>query len=121
MFLITRLLLKLKRIKITIFFFISQANFEKKIVDECAKWWEALLVDEEEVDVDKMWRERSMDTLHQDDRDVIAKEQYDQYAKKIGKPTSKAIQHEKMMRDAWNAPGSPFAGQEFDLSHINFS
>ena len=96
-------------------------NFEKKIVDECAKWWEALLVDEEEVDVDKMWRERSMDTLHQDDRDVIAKEQYDQHAKKVGKPTSKAIQHERMMRDAWNAQGSPFAGQDFDLSKINFS
>ena len=96
-------------------------NIEKRTADESALWWEALLVDEEEVDVDKMWRERSMDTLHQDDRDVIAKEQYDQHAKRVGKLTSKAIQHEKMMRDAWNAPGSPFAGQEFDLSKIKFS
>ena len=62
-----------------------------------------------------------MDTLHQDDRDVIAKEQYDQHAKKVGKLTSKQTEHEKMMRAAWNAPGSPFAGQPFDMSKININ
>ena len=95
-------------------------HIDKEIIDECAKYWEALLVGEEEVDVDKMHRERSMDTLHQDDLDVIKREQYDQHAKKVGLPTSKMSQNEKLMKQAWNAPGSPFAGQEFDMSKINF-
>ena len=62
-----------------------------------------------------------MDTLHQDDLDVIKREQqYDLHAKKVGLPTSKMFENENLMNRAWNAPGSPFAGQKFDMSKVNF-
>ena len=97
-------------------------HLEKKMVGDSAYWWNALLVGEEELDVGKMHCEREMETMRQDDLDVINRERYDQHQEKLGLPTSKESnmsEQEKLMRQAWSAPGSPFSGQKFDMSIVN--
>ena len=90
---------------------------EKRKIEDCNLWWEALITDEEEIDTDKIWRERSMEGLREEEQDLIRREQQDQHLKKIGRPTSKDFQNGKcleMLRQGWNAESSPFRGQEFD-------
>ena len=44
---------------------------------------------------------------------------FDQNQKALGKPTSEQLKTAEVMKDAWNAPNSPFAGMPFDPSVLN--
>ena len=52
---------------------------------------------------------------------AIRKIMFDQHQKRLGKPTSDELKNEDMLRAAWDAEGSPFKGQPFDPSTINFN
>ena len=41
------------------------------------------------------------------------------HQKRLGKPTSDEMKNEDLLRQAWDAEGSPFKGQPFDPSKIN--
>ena len=46
---------------------------------------------------------------------------FDQDQKRRNLPTSDELKNEDMLKDAWNAEGSPFKGMPFDPSRVNFS
>ena len=50
---------------------------------------------------------------------AIRKIMFDQNQKALGKPTSEQLKTAEVMKDAWNAPNSPFAGMPFDPSVLN--
>jgi len=51
----------------------------------------------------------------------VQKLMFDQQQKRQGKPSSDELNTEEILKKAWNAEGSPFAGQEFDRSKIDLS
>jgi len=52
---------------------------------------------------------------------AIRKIMFDQTQKVQGKPTSDQIRTADIMKEAWNAPGSPFRGTDFDPTLLNLS
>merc|ERR1712113_463217 len=64
---------------------------------------------------------RSMEEYDGETQGAIRKIMFDQNQKLMGKPNSDQLRTAEMMRDAWNAPGSPFRGSEFDPTLLNLS
>ncbi|PIK57693.1 putative nudC domain-containing protein 3-like [Apostichopus japonicus] len=100
--------IKNKSIKLTL---------EKKV----QTWWKSVFDGEEEID------QKDIDTtvnIHEMDADSQAdygRVMFDMEQKRQGKPTSKEMETHNMLKQAWNAEGSPFAGSEFDPSIVNVS
>merc|ERR1712051_1014059 len=84
-------------------------------------WWKCVLQGDQEIDNTKVESTRSMDEYDGETQGAIRKIMFDQNQKVQGKPTSDQIRTADMMKDAWNAPGSPFRGSEFDPSMLNSS
>jgi len=84
-------------------------------------WWKCVLEGDEEIDTTKVESTRTMDEYDGETQGAIRKIMFDQSQKASGKPTSDQIRTADMMRDAWNSPGSPFRGTEFDPSLLNLS
>merc|ERR1712187_234396 len=74
-----------------------------------------------EIDTTKVESTRAMEEYDGETQGAIRKIMFDQNQKVQGKPTSDQIRTADMMKDAWNAPGSPFRGSEFDPSMLNLS
>merc|ERR1719487_1389400 len=64
---------------------------------------------------------RTMDEYDGETQGAIRKIMFDQCQKTKGEPTSDQIRTADMMREAWNAPGSPFRGSDFDPTLLNLS
>ncbi|PIK47441.1 putative nudC domain-containing protein 3-like [Apostichopus japonicus] len=94
-----------------------QLTLEKKV----QTWWKSVFDGEEEID------QKGIDTtvnIHEMDADSQAdysRVMFDMEQKRQGKPTSKEMETHNMLKQAWNAEGSPFAGSEFDPSIVNVS
>merc|ERR1711979_26411 len=84
-------------------------------------WWKCVLEGDEEIDTTKVESTRSMGEYDGETQGAIRKIMFDQNQKVQGKPTSDQIRTADMMKDAWNAPGSPFRGSEFDPTLLNLS
>jgi len=84
-------------------------------------WWKCVLEGDEEIDTTKVESTRSMHEYDDETQGAIRKIMFDQNQKVQGKPTSDQIRTGEMMKDAWQAEGSPFRGSEFDPSMLNFS
>lgn len=85
------------------------------------RWWNKLLTSEEEIDLDKINAERDYGTLPEEDRSKIQEIVWNKTQKEQGKQTSDALKMQSVLRDAWNAEGSPFKGQPYDPSSVNFT
>ncbi|KAL4240886.1 protein localization to pericentriolar material [Mactra antiquata] len=90
-------------------------NFEKK--DE--RWWEAVLVDEPKINVRKIDASRPMTDLDDEAQAKIEEMMYNDRRKKMGLPTSEEQKMQDMLKNAWDAEGSPFKGQPFDPSKFS--
>ncbi|XP_062615931.1 nudC domain-containing protein 3-like [Saccostrea cucullata] len=90
-------------------------NLEKK--EE--RWWESALTSEEKISVRKIDASRPMTDLDDEAQAKIAEMMYNEQQKRMGKPTSEEQKVQNLLKDAWNAEGSPFKGQPFDPSKIN--
>lgn len=84
-------------------------------------WWKCVLEGDEEIDTTKVESTRSMEEYDGETQGAIRKIMFDQCQKVQGKPTSDQIRTADIMKDAWNAPGSPFRGTEFDPTLLNLS
>mmetsp|Transcript_80089 Transcript_80089/g.179229 ORF Transcript_80089/g.179229 Transcript_80089/m.179229 type:complete len:361 (-) Transcript_80089:70-1152(-) len=84
-------------------------------------WWKCVLEGDEEIDTTKVESTRSMEEYDGETQGAIRKIMFDQNQKVQGKPTSDQIRTADIMKDAWNAPGSPFRGTEFDPTLLNLS
>ncbi|XP_051906785.1 nudC domain-containing protein 3 [Hippocampus zosterae] len=79
-------------------------------------WWKCILEGEEEIDVDKLNRERSMATVDEEEHAVLDRLTFDYHQKLQGKPQSHEMKVHEMLKKGWEAEGSPFKGQQFDPS-----
>jgi len=84
-------------------------------------WWKCVLEGDPEIDTTKVESTRSMEEYDGETQGAIRKIMFDQNQKIQGKPNSDQIRTADMMKDAWNAPGSPFRGTDFDPSMLNLS
>eukprot|EP00931_Biecheleriopsis_adriatica_P088746 TRINITY_DN62996_c0_g1_i1.p1 TRINITY_DN62996_c0_g1~~TRINITY_DN62996_c0_g1_i1.p1 ORF type:complete len:344 (+),score=98.27 TRINITY_DN62996_c0_g1_i1:48-1079(+) len=84
-------------------------------------WWKCVLEGDPEIDTTKVESTRSMEEYDGETQGAIRKIMFDQNQKLQGKPSSDQIRTAEMMKDAWNAPGSPFRGTDFDPTLLNLS
>merc|ERR1719436_1362677 len=84
-------------------------------------WWKCVLEGDPEIDTTKGESTRSMEEYDGETQGAIRKIMFDQNQKIMGKPNSDQIRTAEVMKDAWNAPGSPFRGSEFDPTLLNLS
>lgn len=84
-------------------------------------WWKCVLEGDEEIDTTKVESTRSMEEYDGETQGAIRKIMFDQTQKVQGKPTSDQIRTADIMKEAWNAPGSPFRGTDFDPTLLNLS
>ncbi|XP_034830423.1 nudC domain-containing protein 3 [Maniola hyperantus] len=78
------------------------------------RWWNKLLSGEEEIDISKIDCSRPLNELPEDHILKIHELQWNQEQKMKGLPTSDEIRNIETLKKAWNAPGSPFQGKEFN-------
>lgn len=90
-------------------------NLEK--VEE--RWWENLIENEEKLDIKNINPEKPMHDLEPEAQAKIQQLMYDQHRKQLNLPTSEEEKYQDMLKKAWNAEGSPFAGTPFDPSRIS--
>lgn len=84
-------------------------------------WWKCVLEGDQEIDTSKVESTRAMDEYDGETQGAIRKIMFDQNQKILGKPTSDQIRTAEVMKEAWNAPNSPFRGSEFDPTMLNLS
>ena len=68
----------------------------------------------EEIDLKKIKPERSMAEMPDEEVAVINRLQFDEMQKNLGKPQSHELKVHDMLKQGWDAEGSPFKGQQFD-------
>ncbi|XP_068429964.1 nudC domain-containing protein 3 [Clinocottus analis] len=79
-------------------------------------WWNAVLKGEQEIDINRINRERSMATVDEEEHAVLDRLSFDYHQKLQGKPQSHETKVHNMLKKGWDADGSPFKGQQFDPS-----
>ncbi|KAM9841847.1 nudC domain-containing protein 3 [Aulostomus maculatus] len=79
-------------------------------------WWNAVLKGEREIDINQINRERSMETVDEEEQAVLDRLKFDYNQKMLGKPQSHEMKVHEMLKKGWDAEGSPFRGQQFDPS-----
>ncbi|KAG8441028.1 hypothetical protein GDO86_006680 [Hymenochirus boettgeri] len=84
-------------------------------------WWNAILEGEEQIDIDKINKERSMATVDDEEHAVLDRLTFDYHQKLQGKPQSHEMKVHEMLKKGWDAEGSPFKGQTFDPNMFNIS
>jgi len=84
-------------------------------------WWKCVLEGDEEIDTTKVESTRTMDEYDGETQGAIRKIMFDQTQKTKGLPSSDQIRTADIMKDAWNAQGSPFRGTDFDPTLLNLS
>ncbi|XP_026725183.1 nudC domain-containing protein 3 [Trichoplusia ni] len=101
------------------FWSISEGKLLMHLEKVQERWWNRFLNSEETLDLDKIDCSRPLDELPEDHVAKVRELQWNQERKMQGLPTSDEIRNMDILKKAWNAPGSPFQGQEFDPSVIN--
>ncbi|CAF4319926.1 unnamed protein product [Rotaria socialis] len=91
---------------------INKISMEKTL----ERWWENFLIDEKKISLKHIKPEKSMEDLGQEEQMKIHQMMYDQRQKAMGLPTSEEQKYQEIMKQAWNAEGSPFRGQPYDPS-----
>jgi len=86
---------------------------------ERESWWKSAVHGAEEIDTTKVDSTRDMYDYDDETQGAIRKIMFDQHQKRMGQSTSDELKNEEMLREAWNAEGSPFKGQPFDPSRVN--
>eukprot|EP00301_Raphidiophrys_heterophryoidea_P025364 c8495_g1_i2.p1 GENE.c8495_g1_i2~~c8495_g1_i2.p1 ORF type:complete len:399 (+),score=90.94 c8495_g1_i2:40-1197(+) len=86
--------------------------------DEC--FWKTVIKGDPEIDTTKVDSTKDISDYDQETQAEIRRLMWDQDQKRKGLKTSEDIKHEDIMRKAWDAEGSPFKGQPFDMSKVNF-
>ncbi|XP_075767012.1 nudC domain-containing protein 3 isoform X2 [Pelodiscus sinensis] len=84
-------------------------------------WWSAILEGEEQIDIDKINKERSMATVDEEEHAVLDRLTFDYHQKLQGKPQSHERKVHEMLKKGWDVEGSPFRGQKFDPAMFNIS
>ncbi|KAL8273927.1 hypothetical protein Esti_002250 [Eimeria stiedai] len=79
-------------------------------------WWDCLLQGDPAIDTTKVESVKKVEDFDEATQGHIRKIVYEQNLKRQGLKTPEEIQQEDILRQAWDAEGSPFKGQPFDPS-----
>ncbi|XP_038212243.1 nudC domain-containing protein 3 [Zerene cesonia] len=101
------------------FWSISEGRLLLHLEKVQERWWDRLLESEEPINLDKIDCSRPLNELPEDHIEKVRELQWNQEQKMKGLPTSDEIRNIQMLKKAWNSPGSPFIGQEFDPSVLS--
>ncbi|KAG5315259.1 NUDC3 protein, partial [Pseudoatta argentina] len=85
------------------------------------RWWEALIVDEPKIDLNKIDCSKHFDDMAPEEQMKMQELMWNQQQKILGKPTSEQIKMEATLKQAWNAKGSPFLGTPYDPSILKYN
>jgi len=91
------------------------------LVKEIETWWKSVVVGDPEIDTQKVDSVRNISEYDDETQAGIQKVMFDQDQKRKGLPSSEELTQQDLLRKAWDAEGSPFAGQAFDPSVLNMS
>ncbi|CBZ56082.1 putative nuclear movement domain-containing protein [Neospora caninum Liverpool] len=83
-------------------------------------WWASVLKGEKKIDTTKIESVKRVEDFDAATQAHIRKMMFDQQQKLRGEKTSDELQKEELLRKAWDAEGSPFAGTPYDPSLVNF-
>ncbi|CDJ52349.1 nuclear movement domain-containing protein, putative [Eimeria brunetti] len=82
-------------------------------------WWEALIQGDPKIDTTKVESVKRVEDFDDATQGHIRKIVFEQRQKMQGLKTEEELQQEKILREAWDAEGSPFKGLPFDPSVLN--
>ncbi|XP_067203109.1 nudC domain-containing protein 3 isoform X2 [Linepithema humile] len=85
------------------------------------RWWEALIVDEPKIDLSKIDCSKHFDDMASDEQMKVQELMWNHQQKLLDKPTSEQIKMETILKQAWNAKGSPFFGTPYDPSVLKYN
>ncbi|RLU18411.1 hypothetical protein DMN91_008768 [Ooceraea biroi] len=85
------------------------------------RWWEALTADEPKIDLSKIDCTKHFDDMAPDEQIKVQELVWNQQQKLLDKPTSEQIKMEAILKQAWNAKGSPFQGTPYDPSILKYN
>ncbi|KAL8432079.1 hypothetical protein ACSSS7_004882 [Eimeria intestinalis] len=77
-------------------------------------WWDCLIQGDPIIDTTKVESVKKVEDFDEATQGHIRKIVYEQNLKRQGLKTPEEIQQENILRQAWDAEGSPFKGQPFD-------
>lgn len=76
--------------------------------------WKSAFKGHKEIDTKKVDNSKRIDEFDNDTQAALNKIVYEQNRKRNGLPTTEEEKKLNALKDAWNAPDSPFKGQPFD-------
>ena len=83
--------------------------------------WKSAFKGHQEIDTKKVDNSKRIDEFDNDTQAALNKIVYEQNRKKNGLPTTEEEKKLKALKEAWDAPDSPFRGQPFDASQYNLN
>jgi hypothetical protein len=83
--------------------------------------WKSAFKGHKEIDTKKVDNSKRIDEFDNDTQAALNKIVYEQNRKKNGLLTTEEEKKMKAMKDAWDAPDSPFKGQPFDPTMFNLN
>ena len=96
----------------SIIFYLEKAN---EII------WKSAFKGGKEIDTKKVDNSKRIDEFDNETQAALNKIVYEQNRKRNGLPTTEEEKKLEALKEAWNKPGSPFAGQPFDPSMFNLN
>lgn len=91
-----------------------QLNLDK--LDE--RIWSCVVKGGKEIDTKNVENTKDLGEFDGETQGAVRKLWWDEQQKRQGKPTSDQLKMQDVMKNAWNAEGSPFKGTPFDPSKI---
>ena len=83
--------------------------------------WKSAFKGGKEIDTKKVDNSKRIDEFDNETQAALNKIVYEQNRKRNGLPTTEEEKKLEQLKEAWNKPGSPFAGQPFDPSMFNLN
>lgn len=81
--------------------------------------WSSILKGGKEIDTKEVENKKDLEEFDGETQGAVRKLWWDEQQKRQGKPTSDQLKMQGVMKNAWNAEGSPFQGTEFDPSKLD--
>lgn len=83
--------------------------------------WKSAFKGGKEIDTKTVDNSKRIDEFDSETQAALKKIVYEQNRKRNGLPTTEEEKKLEQLKEAWNKPGSPFAGQPFDPSMFNLN
>ena len=78
------------------------------------RWWSSMFVGDSEIDTSKVHSSKRLDEMDESTQASVRKIIFDQAQKAKGLPSSDEIKMQEILKKAWDAPNSPFAGSPYN-------